>query len=121
CLRQCRDGMDLMKIESAFKFLMIAFLGLTLGTGASAFAKAKAKPSQKTRAASKITAVPASRVKTTTVSQITFSIQNWTQSFSQAVQKNQTSKIRDLLNFKKLEIQAIPDCVDCEAKNLMKK
>ena len=48
-----------------------------------------------------------------------FSVQDWKESFARAVAKNDSAKITELTNFKKLEEKAIPACTDCESKKKM--
>ena len=48
-----------------------------------------------------------------------FSVQNWKDSFARAVAKNDTAKISDLTNLKKLEDKAVPACTDCDSKKKM--
>ena len=49
-----------------------------------------------------------------------FSVQDWKESFSRAVLKNDSAKIRQLTNFKLIEEKAIPTCTDCDSKKKMR-
>lgn len=55
-------------------------------------------------------------VSTTAQAADKFSVQDWKESFSKAVAKNDSGKIEQLTNFKKLEEKAIPECTDCDTK-----
>ncbi len=50
-----------------------------------------------------------------------FSTGDWQKSFHTALQKNDTAKALQLIDFKTLEATAIPACVDCESKKNMAK
>ncbi len=50
-----------------------------------------------------------------------FSVTEWNASFAQALQKKNTNKALELIDFKKLEKKAIPSCVDCTSKAKMQK
>ncbi len=121
--------MDFMMIKSAVEIIKTSALAFTLILAFEPLSLAAPKPqtvaASKSQASAKAKSRASARAKTSmqakakTVSQPDFSIQNWTQAFTQAVQKNQTSEIRALVDFNKLETQAIPNCVDCKSKTLI--
>ena len=49
-----------------------------------------------------------------------FSVQSWKESFARASAKNDAAELKKLTDFSQLEIKAVPKCIDCENKKIMR-
>lgn len=50
-----------------------------------------------------------------------FSVQSWKESFARAAAKNDAAELKKLTDFSNLEKKAVPSCIDCSNKNIMRK